>query len=296
MGPCTRGSLAAVLAAAVFSAACSTDGSGGDTEAVSATAEPPNIVVILADDLGYADVSTYGDRVQTPNIDRIGSEGAVFTQGYVTTPVCSPSRAGLLTGRYQQRFGFEYNARQAPEVPDVGLIAGVEDKGFLGSAFAARTYAEAEADLIRSIRHATVGATPPDLTGARLDGVEEALSDYRGRVVLLDFWATWCKPCIAALPKLRELAADLPADRFVLLAISVDGQVNLVTEFIKEEPMPWANWHVGMESEVTRVLDVNSYPTYILVGREREILARAGSLDGEFLSLIEKEVEGGPQA
>ena len=120
----TRVLLAAVLAAAVFSAACSTDGSGGDTEAVSATAQPPNIVVILADDLGYADVSTYGDRVQTPNIDRIGSEGAVFTQGYVTTPVCSPSRAGLLTGRYQQRFGFEYNARQAPEVPDVGLIAG----------------------------------------------------------------------------------------------------------------------------------------------------------------------------
>ncbi len=113
-----------VLASATLGTACSTDGSGGETEAVSATAQPPSIVVILADDLGYADVSTYGDRVRTPNIDRIGSEGAVFTQGYVTTPVCSPSRAGLLTGRYQQRFGFEYNARQAPEVPDVGLIAG----------------------------------------------------------------------------------------------------------------------------------------------------------------------------
>ena len=124
MCACTRGLIAAVLAAAVVLAACSTDGSGGDTEGVSATASPPNIVVILADDLGYADISTYGARVQTPNIDRIGREGAVFTQGYVTTPVCSPSRAGLLTGRYQQRFGFEYNARQAPEVPDVGLIAG----------------------------------------------------------------------------------------------------------------------------------------------------------------------------
>ena len=120
----TRGLLAAVPAAALLSAACSTDGSGGDTEAVLATSQSPNIVVILADDLGYADVSAYGTRVQTPNIDRIGREGAVFTQGYVTTPVCSPSRAGLLTGRYQQRFGFEYNARQAPEVPDVGLIAG----------------------------------------------------------------------------------------------------------------------------------------------------------------------------
>ena len=115
--------LAVSLVCVTLAAACSPDGSGRDTQGSKAV-PPPNIVVILADDLGYADVSTYGDRLQTPNIDRIGREGAVFTQGYVTTPVCSPSRAGLLTGRYQQRFGFEYNARQAPEVPDVGLIAG----------------------------------------------------------------------------------------------------------------------------------------------------------------------------
>ncbi len=112
-----------VLLMAMLAIACSTDGNGGEQPA-SADAPPPNIVVILADDLGFSDVSTYGDRLQTPNIDRIGREGAVFTQGYVTTPVCSPSRAALLTGRYQQRFGFEYNARQAPEVPDVGLAAG----------------------------------------------------------------------------------------------------------------------------------------------------------------------------
>ena len=115
--------VAVVLFMAVLAIACSPGGNGGEQEA-SADASPPNIVVILADDLGYADVSIYGDRIQTPNIDRIGREGAVFTQGYVTTPVCSPARAALLTGRYQQRYGFEYNARQAPEVPDVGLIAG----------------------------------------------------------------------------------------------------------------------------------------------------------------------------
>lgn len=123
MGEQVHVPIAVVLLMAVLAVACSTEGNNGEQEA-SAEAPPPNIVVILADDLGYADVSTYGDRLQTPNIDRIGSEGAVFTQGYVTTPVCSPSRAALLTGRYQQRFGFEYNARQAPEVPDVGLIVG----------------------------------------------------------------------------------------------------------------------------------------------------------------------------
>ena len=70
----------------------------------------PNIVVILADDLGYADVSAYGiDRIPTPNIDRIGLEGIRFTDAYASAPVCGPSRAGLQTGRYQERFGFEFN-------------------------------------------------------------------------------------------------------------------------------------------------------------------------------------------
>lgn len=79
----------------------------------STTAPPtntPNIVIILADDLGYADVGFLGsDTVRTPHIDTLASEGVAFTQGYVTASVCGPTRAGLLTGRYQQRFGSEDN-------------------------------------------------------------------------------------------------------------------------------------------------------------------------------------------
>jgi arylsulfatase A-like enzyme len=70
----------------------------------------PNIIVILADDLGYADISAYKvGRFHTPNIDRIGMQGVRFTDGYASAPVCGPSRAGLQTGRYQERFGFEFN-------------------------------------------------------------------------------------------------------------------------------------------------------------------------------------------
>jgi arylsulfatase A-like enzyme len=77
---------------------------------VVTAASRPNIIVILADDLGYADISAYKiDRFQTPNIDRIGMQGVRFTDGYATAPVCGPSRAGLMTGRDQDRFGFEYN-------------------------------------------------------------------------------------------------------------------------------------------------------------------------------------------
>ena len=68
----------------------------------------PNVIVMMADDLGKAEVSAYGNsRVPTPNIDAIGANGVIFKEGYVTSAICSPSRAGLLTGRYQQRFGYE---------------------------------------------------------------------------------------------------------------------------------------------------------------------------------------------
>ena len=68
----------------------------------------PNVIVIIADDLGKYEVSGYGATdIQTPNIDRIGQNGVRFKDAYVTAPICAPSRASILTGRYQQRFGFE---------------------------------------------------------------------------------------------------------------------------------------------------------------------------------------------
>lgn len=74
-----------------------------------ARAAPPNVIVILADDLGHYDVSIAGNpMVKTPNIDSIGRNGVRFATGYAVDAVCAPSRAGLLTGRYPQRYGFEY--------------------------------------------------------------------------------------------------------------------------------------------------------------------------------------------
>ena len=174
-----------------------------------------------------------------------------------------------------------------------GLSLGVEDETLPGTAL---TFAEAEADLIRSIRHGTVGGKVPDLAGRRLDGVEEHLSAYLGRVVLLDFWATWCVPCIAALPQKRRLVADLPAARFALLSISVAANFEPVTEFIEDDPMPWANWHVGMTSEITRILNVYSYPTYILLDENGGVLARTNHLPDEFAARVKEAVGRGPGA
>jgi len=76
---------------------------------LGAPARRPNIVVMLVDDLGYGEVGVYGGSIPTPNIDSIAKAGVRFTDGYVSCPVCAPTRAGLNSGRYQQRFGFEFN-------------------------------------------------------------------------------------------------------------------------------------------------------------------------------------------
>lgn len=88
----------------------------------SQIAKKPNIIIILVDDMGYADVGFNGCKdIPTPNIDRIAKNGVKFTNGYVTFSVCGPSRAGLITGRYPQRFGFERNPQYRPNDPNMGL-------------------------------------------------------------------------------------------------------------------------------------------------------------------------------
>jgi arylsulfatase A-like enzyme len=72
--------------------------------------EKPNILLLFADDASFADFGFHGSKeMNTPHLDQLAKEGVRFTKGYVTASVCGPSRAGLITGKYQQRFGFEEN-------------------------------------------------------------------------------------------------------------------------------------------------------------------------------------------
>jgi len=76
----------------------------------------PNILLIVSDDLGYGDIGIYGSQdIPTPNIDRLARSGVRFTNAYVSGPYCSPTRAGLMTGRYPQRFGHEFNPDGSPD-------------------------------------------------------------------------------------------------------------------------------------------------------------------------------------
>jgi arylsulfatase A-like enzyme len=102
--------------------------------AIAAAADKPNILVLLCDDTGYAEFGFQGGKdIPTPHIDSIAASGIRFTQGYVSGTYCSPSRAGLMTGRYQTRFGHEFNsvARQSGlKLEETTMAEHLRDRGY----------------------------------------------------------------------------------------------------------------------------------------------------------------------
>ncbi|MDE0178849.1 MAG: TlpA disulfide reductase family protein, partial [Gammaproteobacteria bacterium] len=153
------------------------------------------------------------------------------------------------------------------------------------------TFADAEGELLYSLRSTTVGGFVSDVTAPRLDGTADSLSNYAGQVVLVDFWATWCGPCIAAFPKLREMTAELPDEHFQIVGINVDTELETAEDYLEDNPLPWVVWHVGDESEIVRKWRVTGFPTYVLIGPEGRILARnAGTFDEDFRTIIEQAV------
>jgi thiol-disulfide isomerase/thioredoxin len=115
------------------------------------------------------------------------------------------------------------------------------------------------------IRNLGIGKPFPELESTDPDGHKVKVSDLKGKVAVLDVWATWCGPCRAMIPHERELVKKLEGRPFVLVSISTDAKAETLKKFVENEPMPWTHWWDGDDGQVMQKLNIMSWPTiYVL--------------------------------
>jgi thiol-disulfide isomerase/thioredoxin len=111
----------------------------------------------------------------------------------------------------------------------------------------------------------SVGKVAPEVINKDLDDKTVKLSDLKGRVVVLDIWATWCGPCRAMIPHEREMVEKLKDKPFTLVSVSADAEKKTLTDFIKKEPMPWTHWWNGQQGGILEDWDVQYFPTIYVI-------------------------------
>jgi peroxiredoxin len=110
------------------------------------------------------------------------------------------------------------------------------------------------------------GKPAPDFSLVRLDGKKVQLRDYRGKVVLLNFWATWCGPCRAEMPAFQSFHEEFPSSDFAILAVSVDRDKNLVAPFIEKAKYKYSIFYDDLQT--SKAYKISPIPTTFIIDRQ----------------------------
>jgi thiol-disulfide isomerase/thioredoxin len=148
--------------------------------------------------------------------------------------------------------------------------------GILADSTDAET-AEIGAKMIGAARRLELIGKPFELAGTLVDGAKLDWATYRGRVVLVDFWATWCRPCRAEMPNIRRCYEDYHARGFDVVGISLDEDRQLLEKFLADEKFPWPTMHDGGPSEnpTANAYGIWGVNTAILVDRQGAVVSLA---------------------
>jgi len=158
-------------------------------------------------------------------------------------------------------------------------------------------YKKQKADYLAKFRGELKGAIPDTLPGAPAPGVEATdlkgnrakVADYKGKVLVVDFWGTFCPPCIKMIPDNRELVKAMKGRPFAFVSVSADEEKEALTKFLKDHEMPWDHWWVGSDSKFQKAWEVDGFPTVFVIDHKGVI--RYSQVGYSEEDKIAKEVE-----
>jgi thiol-disulfide isomerase/thioredoxin len=152
---------------------------------------------------------------------------------------------------------------------------------------AATTLSEHAGNDLFELLHLTIGQVAPELKGEDFAGHDIKLSDYRGRVVVINFWASWCGPCMAALPHERKLAERMSGKPFAMIGVNGDSEKSAAKNAIETEKMTWPSIWGGTNgpySQLAKDWNVKGWPTFY-------ILDQTGAIRSKFTGMRDKELD-----
>ncbi|OWK45180.1 TlpA family protein disulfide reductase [Fimbriiglobus ruber] len=240
-----------------------------------------------------------------PQIAGAGRAGQKFLQTVVEKATDKDARAVALyfQGTYEvEKLNDEDDAKAVDEL--IAKATDLFDKAVKESPEAKvsrRTVSKEVAEqmeALKAVKNLAVGKPVPDAEARGLDGKTVKLSDYKGKVVLFDIWATWCPPCRAMIPHEREMVSKMKDKPFALVSLSVDDEKDTLEQFLEKQPMPWNHWwDNGQESPILKKFRVRGFPTLFLIDHTGVIRHKwVGSpgnkeLDKAVEALVEKAVK-----